>query len=288
MLTLPGGSFDKQQQEEKEVLFRTPDIVLSGKLDPSSTTRLDTSMAITNGQVLLGKAMYPRSHRCFFDQPLAVTPPPRCVAQFEGKQVFRFSSFADSQIKEEEEEAQPNKGNQYVPSDFYDKKFYLTVTPVESKARACTDDLPVDIRTMRIEFHTNHTFTCHATNKILRGRYEITTENNNALLLFHVSRFGAGKSAPGSVYSEGPGLSHDDERTYVGSWMERRPTKEGNTDDLMHVQGTVLFGTDLGEDARPEPVGNFRLWPVKDLSLEMSDEDDDQHERNVPKTEDWH
>ena len=79
---------------------------------------------------------------------------------------------------------------------------------------------------------------------------------------FSVSRFGAGKSAPGSVYSEGPALSHDDERTYLGVGISLVPQTA-----LLQVQGSVTFGTDLGSDARPEPVGSFLMRQVESSSF---------------------
>jgi hypothetical protein len=59
------------------------------------------------------------------------------------------------------------------------------------------------------------------------------------------------------VYSEGLGLTHDDEQTYVGDiqWENR----EQNQDRRLFVHGTAFYGTDLGDDARPEPSGKFTL-----------------------------
>jgi hypothetical protein len=41
-----------------------------------------------------------------------------------------------------------------------------------------------------------------------------------------------------------------------------------DTASRLHVHGIVLFGSDLGSDARPEPVGRFQL-------MEASGDDDD-------------
>ena len=77
---------------------------------------------------------------------------------------------------------------------------------------------------------------------------------SNTTLSFRVSLFGAGRSAPGSVYSEGRGISKDDERAYKGEILENQMK--------LFVTGSVLYGTDLGSDARPEPVGTFNLVEV--------------------------
>jgi len=77
-----------------------------------------------------------------------------------------------------------------------------------------------------------------------------------------------GGPCPGRWYSESIGLSHEDERTYDGEILE----------DLS-VAGSVTFGTDLGTDARPEPVGKFLLTRLsmeflESGSLEIDDEDE--------------
>eukprot|EP00977_Amphora_coffeiformis_P010142 scaffold2363_cov159-Amphora_coffeaeformis.AAC.4 len=255
------------------------DVLFQGKLCRSSDVEGEQTtgcLQIQQGQVSAGKFMYPSNHRNFFDQPLATS---ETVGRFEAHQVMGFATF----LNEPEELETPPL--QFAKSDFYDRSFFLTVTPIRSKVQrtgsAAADDeirnLPVDIRAMRIEFHSNNTFTCWATNKILRGKFEITDDD---ALYFHVSRFGAGKSAPGSVYSEGIGLSHEDERTYVGSITRH----DSNDEAGLQVQGTVLFGADLGSDARPEPVGTFLLREVHggtSSPLDSMNEDTDEEERDL-------
>jgi hypothetical protein len=108
---------------------------------------------------------------------------------------------------------------------------------------------------MPIQFFSNNTFQALAMNKILRGRFRI---NRNGKLSFDVSLFGSGRSAPGSVLSEGLGLTHEDKRSYLGLIQE--------SDDRIFVDGSVVFGSDLGSDAtttRPEPAGMFLLTETK-------------------------
>jgi len=250
------------------------DVLFHGKVRRSSDNEAEAEqnsgcIQIKQGKVSAGKFMYPPDHRNFFDQPLAVS---ETVGSFSAHQVMGFATFLNDLEKPEP------PPRQFDRADFYNRTFSLTVTPIEYKLRsdgAENDEirnLPVDIRAMRIEFHTNNTFTCRATNKILRGKFEITDDD---ALYFHVSRFGAGKSAPGSVYSEGIGLTHEDERTYVGS-ITRQPNNDEAAVSHLQVQGTVLFGADLGSDARPEPVGTFLLRLINDTDTvdEYLDEED--------------
>mmetsp|Transcript_20075 Transcript_20075/g.43798 ORF Transcript_20075/g.43798 Transcript_20075/m.43798 type:complete len:249 (-) Transcript_20075:95-841(-) len=174
--------------------------------------------------------------------------------------------------------------------DFYGKKFLLTVSPIPTKQRrgrgTLGDDIdfssqPFDVRVMPIEFFANNTFTAIGTNKILRGRYGTTGEEKEQLW-FSVSLFGSGRSVKGSVYSEGLGLGQDDKRTYHGEISEERTLcTEINDDELLQtdasvcdtgtarskgrlsVQGSVLYGTDFDEGARPHPVAVFVMREVK-------------------------
>jgi hypothetical protein len=54
-------------------------------------------------------------------------------------------------------------------------------------------------------------------------------------------------------FSEGKGLNHEDERSYTGS------IRENDNGDGLLVEGDVFVGSDLGSDARPEPVAVFTL-----------------------------
>ena len=127
---------------------------------------------------------------------------------------------------------------------------------------------------MPVQFFTNNTFTALGVNKILRGRFQVLSNSQDIpfdgsspppqQLSMAVSLFGAGRSAPGSVFSEGLGLTHDDERTYLGEiqqhWEPQRGRDaKGNSHRQLLVLGTVFYGTDLGEDSRPEPVARFVL-----------------------------
>lgn len=63
-------------------------------------------------------------------------------------------------------------------------------------------------------------------------------------------------------YSEGKGLTHEDERSYSGQIIADEEEADIYSQSLF-VRGSVVFGTDLGSDARPEPVGVFSMMEIK-------------------------
>lgn len=195
------GLWAFEDQELKLAMDRkcfSRDVLLSGKV--CEGTESGCKFSIQKGVVSAGRFMYPQAHTSFFENPMAAA---ERAGKFSLKQVFGFSSIPISTEREEK------PANKFKTSDFYNRKFFMTFVPIESKGKSrkeVHDELPVDIRAMPIEFLPNGTFVATGTNKILRGRFEITEEN---MLRFKVSRFGIGRSTPGSVYSEGKGLSHE-------------------------------------------------------------------------------
>lgn len=93
-------------------------------------------------------------------------------------------------------------------------------------------------------------------------------------LWFQVSLFGAGRSAPGSVFSEGIGLTHDDKRNYVGEIVERKGRHAADGLKLF-VSGSITVGSDFGTDARPEPVGRFQLFEISEVFMLVDDDERD-------------
>mmetsp|Transcript_36481 Transcript_36481/g.77783 ORF Transcript_36481/g.77783 Transcript_36481/m.77783 type:complete len:213 (+) Transcript_36481:506-1144(+) len=161
----------------------------------------------------------------------------------------------------------------YCVEDFFGRRFLMTVEPLppprrgggyetsrDEEQRLATT--PLDVRVLPVEFHGNGTFAALGVNKILRGRFGV---RGGSRLEMEVSLFGAGRSAPGSVYSEGRGLSHEDERSYSGEILATGGEDDDDRDlRTLFVRGSVVFGTDLGSDARPEPVGLFSMMEAKD------------------------
>ena len=76
------------------------------------------------------------------------------------------------------------------------------------------------------------------------------------------------------INSEGMGLSHEDERSYSGQILVSEEEEEEDSDggdQTLFVRGSVVFGTDLGTDARPEPVGSFSMMEVRDDFEDVED-----------------
>jgi hypothetical protein len=214
-----------------------------------------------NGTVEKGKFIYPINHPSFFEHSLTSK---EILGLFQLQQVIATNSVQKIQIEENETESQFQK------SDFHGHNFFMTVEltipkNIKNREREILN-LPFDIRSMPIEFYRNSTFQAWGINKILRGQFRIT---KNDELIFEVSFFGVGHSNPGSIYSEGIGLTQDDKRSYHGSIQKR--------DGKLCVEGVATIGSDLGSDARPEPCGKFYLTQVEEgmLSLGDSEEEDD-------------
>ena len=209
------------------------DILLQGKVKDGTTS------PVVLGHVLKGKFMYQQTHPNFFDNPMVNA---ESLGSFTLEQSLSTSAFAPVTFQG------PKKRNRFERTDFFNLQFIMTVEPIQTAETPEVRSASFDVRAMPIRFFANNTFQAIGTNKILRGRFDIA---ENDRLVFAVSRFGMGRSVAGSVYSEGLGLTHEDERSYIGV-IERHNGR-------LRVEGTVTFGTDLGEDARPEPVGHFIL-----------------------------
>lgn len=251
------------------------DLVLEGCLptategDKGNGEEEGNSLSL-EGNVQKGKYLHPRGHTSFFEPPFLANP--ESIGPFHMEQSLSAYSVLgerlDTDFEDNDNEA-PSQVSKIQNADFYGKTFIMTIEPLpQSKtAQEQTRNQSVDIRTMPVTFFANNTFAVIGMNKILRGRFQVQPTDSNAgnndsfgELSLQVSLFGAGRSAPGSVYSEGMGLSHDDERTYIGA-IQRVEQSQSKTHDyyLFYVQGTAFFGTDLGDDARPEPVAKFYL-----------------------------
>jgi len=249
--------FDDDDGELKLAVDRhcsKQDVLLSGLI--SCAPKDDNNkLCMPNGMLEAGKFMYPPSHAAFFGENCMAAV--ESAGKFQLQQVMGFQSLISMPTLGENEDAgdETNAAEpQFTVSDFFGRKFFMTIEPLEGKLFEANQQAS-DIRTMPIQFFTNSTFEAIGINKILRGRFEIAENsddhNQKNKLWFRVSRFGMGRSTPGSVYSEGIGLSHEDERTYVGIIEEEKidDEKDGSK-TVLRVQGKVTFGNDLGSDAR--------------------------------------
>ncbi|EJK58997.1 hypothetical protein THAOC_20837, partial [Thalassiosira oceanica] len=250
------------------------DVVLRGAVDQGGAAPGDAVLplpAVKGGSVAVGRCFYPRSHPSFFDGPGPVVRATN-VGTFSMAQVLgSLNTGLPSDGDEGEYDGGGNDdggttgdeapgGPAHAAEDLVGRRFVMTVEPLAIRDEKDPDGalaatMPLDLRVLPVEFHQNRTFTARGVNKILRGRYRVY---GGSRLEMEVSLFGAGRSAPGSVYR---GLSHEDERCYSGRIREAQDGATGAR--TISVRGSVVFGTDLGTDARPEPVGTFFMMETR-------------------------
>lgn len=165
-------------------------MLLEGRLEER-----ESSLA-AKGKVFTGTRLYPQGHPSYFE-----LYEPKEAGDFSLQQALgRFTV-----MPEESQVAEPK----FQAADFYDKQFWLAVTPLPIKNRNLSpredkrsvDDVmreeAVDIRIMPIDFYKNNTFCATGSEKLLRGRFGV---NKRDQLWFQVSLFGAGRSVSGSVF----------------------------------------------------------------------------------------
>ena len=236
---------------------------------------IDVHLSIPSGSVKMGKFMYPRRHKAFFDDPMLFPDSP--IGTFAMKQVL---GNLNARLKRKEEEEAIKKPPKFDRSNFYDRRFYLTATPhavnpaLAAQDKHYDEDKAIlDVRVMPITFHSNNTFTAIGTEKILRGRFGISGDEGDRLW-FQVNLFGFGRSAPGSVYSEGRLLSHDDRRGYAGKIQEYQGGANNQT--MYFVDGEFYYGTDLKRANKAHSWGTFSLQEMHDEEDDEVDEDDEE------------
>lgn len=243
---------------------------------------IDVHLTIPQGQVSVGKFMYPKKHKAFFDEPVLFKRSnvgSFCMNQLLGNLNTRLKSERD------EPKAPPAK---YHKKDFHNRTFYLTATPhpvnqyyAEQDVHYDESKAVLDIRVMPITFHSNNTFSAIGTEKVLRGRYGISGEKRDRLW-FQVSLFGFGRSAPGSIFSEGRLLSHDDRRGYAGPIQEY----EKNNQTMFFVKGLYYYGTDLRNTFAPTSMGTFALQEIDDALVESEEDDETDDDDALSKYRD--
>lgn len=178
----------------------------------------DTHLSIPQGEVNVGKFIYPRNHPAFFEQPMWR---PIAKGTFALKQVL---GSLNARMAEEKDEL----SEKFRSQDFHGKRFLLTSHPLgnrrpkgnvrwsikyskfvedppsrEAKKRLEEEENePLNIRVMEVQFFSNNTFaTCGGFGEaiILRGKYHIVGQDRDQLWM-QVWRFGFGRSVSGSVF----------------------------------------------------------------------------------------
>jgi len=235
----------QQQTEEKE---ETPS-------SSSSSSPVDTHLSVPMGNVQIGKFMYPKKHKMFFEQPNMLVQP-KMMGSFELKQVLGTLNAASSV----EDEGDYSLIEKFRKSDFADKKFLLSNYPIpehqpkgelrwsikynkyvrdpprhlsikqREELAAQKKRMANNISVMGVQLFANNTFVTTAglgDSTVLRGKWWIVGDQRDHLQM-QVWRFGFGRSVSGSTYSEGRMLTNDDAKSY---WGKINDMHENDADD---------------------------------------------------------
>jgi hypothetical protein len=158
---------------------------------------LDTHLSVPTGSLKVGKFFYPKTHPSFFDQPM-FSPVRR--GSFSLRQVLGLLNTQNPAAQEIEK---------FQRADFYNKTFSLTSHPIvqrrpkgnvrwsikynkyvhdpiskQAQERENEEtELPVPIRVMQVQFHTNDTFSSVAGlgESILRGKFDVIGDSKDQL-----------------------------------------------------------------------------------------------------------
>lgn len=251
-------------------------------VDAENNSDIDVHLSIAKGQVCIGKFTYPKKHNAFFDEPMLFQE--SSIGFFSMVQVL---GNLNARLKSEREKEKNKPVAKYHKKDFWGRRFYLTATSHKVNEAYAAKDIHYDeekvmhdIRVIPISFHANNTFSAAGTEKILRGRYGMAGEKRDRIW-FQVSLFGAGRSAPGSVYSEGRLLSHDDRRGYLGLIQDYKQ----NNQTKFFVEGEYYYGTDLKRAIKPNSMGTFTLQEI--LQGTSTDDVVEEVEENSDSEEDF-
>jgi hypothetical protein len=284
-------------------------------LSPENKIQFDTHLSVPRGSINVGKFFYPKHHPSFFEQPMFH---PVKTGTFALRQILGNLNTAHQDPTQDMVE-------KFQRSDFYNKTFLLTSHPLRSSSspkgkkrwstkhndyvydsppsKKAAVDVPTSaVRVLQVAFYANNTFSTTGGlggAAILRGKFDIIgTEKDH--LWMQVIRFGFGRSVSGSVYSEGPMLSHEDIKAYWGSIQKIALPDDrnlslgmingtvGDSPDALgivdqnhestlfriEVEGSVLDGLGL----EPMPVGRFILKEIDPTSQIIEDEDEDDEE----------
>jgi hypothetical protein len=255
----------------------------NGDKSDNGNAEVDVHLSIAEGNVSIGKFMYPRKHKAFFDDPVLFQK--SSIGSFTAAQVL---GNLNARLKSESEEATKPMAK-FHKKDFHGRRFYLTATPhpvhqgyAKQDKRYDENKVLHDVRVFPITFHGNNTFSAEGTEKILRGRYGLTGEKRDRLW-FQVSLFGAGRSAPGSVYSEGRLLSHDDRRGYLGRIQDYKKSNATR----MFLEGEYYYGTDLKRPITPNSMGVFAMLEIIGDDDSKKRENDQERDDMEWRQQDW-
>ena len=262
-----GGGVDNDKTEQS---------VVAQEESNAKPCDVETHLSVPKGAVKVGKFMYPKSHKMFFEQLMFK---PLSMGSFELKQIL---GNLNAVVRKEENKLI----ERFRKSDFSGKKFLMTNFPIPERKRKgdlrwsikynkFVDD-PIknnkkdqereanqtaQIRVMAVQLFSNNTFSTTAglgDSTVLRGKWWIIGEERDQLWM-QVMRFGFGRSVSGSTFSEGRMLSHDDAKSYWGRIShvdEDKVDFYDDDDDDDH--------DDMGQQYRDAPRGDSNtLWRLQ-------------------------
>lgn len=233
---------------------------------PQTTMADPSTLMIEDGVIASGRYTYPKSHPNFFENPMFG---PMRTGTFNFRQILGSRSVADD-LREEEEEM-------FVPSDLAGRRFFLSTEPLKFRKQAGRkrysrwtgneiveeiDVTNVNYQVMEIELCHNMTFATVGglgSANVLRGKWRIMGEKKDHFWM-QVSRFGFGRSVSGSVFSEGMGLTQDDEKGFWGE-IQKIMTKSNSDeeDNTIEIEGLIMDGYGL----EPTSTGRFKMREIR-------------------------
>jgi len=260
---------------------------------------IDVHLSVPKGTIKTGKFMYPKDHPSFFEQPIVR---PQRMGSFELRQIL--GEFNTKLAEEDEEVVELFRKRDLVGKRFYlstfpipkhkkkgrdfwsskEQKWVHFETPDEKKLRESQPGKNMQV--MAVELFANNTFSTIyglGDSTTLRGKWSIIGEKRDQLWMM-VYRFGFGRSVSGSTYSEGIGLTQNDEKGYWGKITEVESPNHDNIErDHTHlggkkieINGAIMVGWGL----EPCSVGRFKMIEIEEDVLADDGEGDIDEEED--------
>jgi len=208
------------ERKQQQMMLPDDDMNAAAAKNKQPPTRkkgaVDVHLSVPNGEIKVGKFMYPRDHPYFFEQPIIR---PQRKGSFELRQILgEFNAKLD-------DEAEPVE--LFRKKDLEGKRFYLTTFPLRKRrkkfeywskedncyktgeyeptaAEKAEEELEPgnNMQVMAVELFANNTFATLyglGNSTVLRGKWSIIGEKCDQLWMM-ILRFGWGRSVSGSTF----------------------------------------------------------------------------------------
>ncbi|GMI33910.1 hypothetical protein TeGR_g14010 [Tetraparma gracilis] len=283
----------KREKSPSRSLSGSPDVLFMGVVSREGAEGA-SSVSVPIGRIATGRMIYPESHGASMEAPYMFDP------HFEQTSYCKLRRvLADDAAGEEDALVE-----RFTKARLEARRFYLRSEPLRGK-RAPEDifqarrrrkeeqkskreklqdadsaGLVTSLSVTEVVLHSNSTFDMVGglgENRI-RGRWQIMGDDRDQLYM-SVTRWGFGRGVSGSVFSEGAGLTQDDDKSYwgpiseivVGRDGEVVEAAEGEQEEwglldgeqrlldgeqrLLEVSGAIMLGVGL----EPTSVGRFQM-----------------------------